>query len=291
VRVDIRVRDTTLRALIERALQSSRRVLIGTDKPELVITDGSESSSESLSGTSAGTWTLQLISEKDAASFLGPFVVDRAHPLTEGLSLGGLVWGSGRSVQMPGSPVITAGDIPLLTDLERAGRHELRLRLRPDLSTLHESPNWPVLIWNLVDWRARTIPGLHQANVRLGSDVTLIVESDTRSVSLTDPQRVTRQLPVRDRAATIRAETIGMYELNENANRYSFAANALQREESDLTKATTGKWGDWANATGLQREYRSIAWLLLLLAMIVLALHSWLAAHLWREERSRNKRK
>jgi len=272
VRVDLRLRDAALRTVIERALRSMQGVMLATDRPGLVIADA-ESKIEDQE-----TWTLQIISEKDAASFLGPFVVDRAHPLSEGLSLGGVVWGSGRGEQLPGSPVITAGNVPLLSDLERLGRHELRLRLRPDLSTLQETPNWPVLVWNLINWRALSAPGLERTNVRLGSDATLRVPAGVESVKVTDPARRTTELPAREKAVTIKAETIGVYQIEANQNRYSFAANALQREESDLTGAASGRWGDWTNAPEFQWEYRNIGWLLLLLAMAVLAIHAWLVA-------------
>jgi Aerotolerance regulator N-terminal len=270
VRVDLRLREAALRAIIERALQSIQGVLLVTDRPELVITDAESKIEE--------TWTLQIISEKDAASFLGPFVVDRAHPLSEGLSLGGVVWGSGRGEQLPGSPIITAGNVPLLSDVERLGRHELRLRLRPDLSTLQETPNWPILIWNLINWRALSAPGLERTNVRLGSDAMLRVPAGVESVKVTDPLGKTTELPAREKAVTIKAETMGVYEIDASQNRYSFAANALQREESNLTGAASGHWGNWANATELQWEYRNIGWLFLLLAMVVLAIHAWLVA-------------
>jgi hypothetical protein len=273
VRTHLQVQDQTLRRLVEQALQSSQSVLLTTDKPDLLVTDGEE-----LGSDRADAWTLKIISEKDAASYLGPFVIDRSHPLSEGLSLGGVVWGSGKGTQFPGTPIITAGNIPLLTDVERAGRHELRLRLRPDLSTLPETPNWPVFFWNLVDWRARATPGLQQSNVRLGSDTTLTVETGVDSVEITDPQRNVKPAPVRERVVTIKADMAGVYEINTGRNKYSFAANALRREESDLSQATSGRWGNWAKASELQWEYRSMAWVLLLLAMIVLAIHAWLVA-------------
>jgi len=273
VRVDLRVRDAALRALVEKAAGSSRNALLAADKPDLVITDEANANIES-----AEAWTLQIVSEKDAASFLGPFVVDRAHPLSEALSLGGVVWGGGKSTQLAGTPVITAGNIPLLADVERAGRHDLSLRLRPDLSTMQESPNWPILIWNLINWRAQASPGLRQTNIRLGADATLTVESGVESVEVVDPQRVTRQLPAREKTVLIKADIAGVYEISANQNKYSFAVNTLRREESDLTKAASGRWGNWANAAALQWEYRSVAWALLLLALIALAVHGWLVA-------------
>ncbi len=273
VRVDLRVRDAAMRALIEKAVASSPNASLSANKPELVITDESDAKIED-----AEAWSLQIISEKDASSFLGPFVIDRSHPLSEGLSLGGVVWGGGKSRQFAGTPVVNAGDVPLLTDVERAGRHDLRLRLRPDLSTLQESPNWPILIWNLINWRAQVAPGLRQTNLRMGGDATLTVESGVESVSVVDPRRSARKLPAHDKTVLIKADIAGIYEIGANQNKYSFAANAIQREESDLTQAASGRWGNWANATALQWEYRSVAWALLLLALVTMAVHAWLIA-------------
>jgi len=273
VRVDLRLRDAAMRALVEKAVASSPNASLSANNPGLVITDEGGAKVED-----AEAWTLRIISENDAASFLGPFVIDRSHPLSEGLSLGGVVWGGGKSRQLAGTPVVNAGDVPLLADVERAGVHELWLRLRPDLSTLQESPNWPILIWNLINWRAQVAPGLRQTNLRLGGDAALTVESGVESVNVVDPRRATRELSARDKSVLIRADVAGVYEISANQNRYSFAANALQREESDLTRAGSGRWGNWANATALQWEYRSVAWVLLLLALSVLAVHAWLIA-------------
>ncbi len=275
VRTDLQVSDATLRALVERALQSLPNVTRTADNPELVITDAAESNLEN-----ASAWTLRIIRESDAASFLGPFVVDRAHPLAEGLSLGGVVWGSGRSLDLPGAPVITAGNIPLLSDLDRAGRHELRLRLRPDLSTLHETPNFPILLANLIHWRGQAAPGLRESNVRLGGDATLAVQPGVEAVTVVDPERNSRQVRPQENRVTIQADRKGIYEISANQTKYNFAANALQRDESDLTRAASGRWGNWANAAAFQGEYRSVAWALLLLTLIVLAIHAWLV---WRK--------
>jgi hypothetical protein len=276
VRVDLRARDAVTRALFEKAVASSPNASLSADKPDLVITDESDPKIEGAGASEA--WTLQIISEKDAASFLGPFVIDRSHPLSEGLSLGGVVWGAGKSRSLAGVPVVNAGDVPLLTDIERAGRHELRLRLRPDLSTLQESPNWPILIWNLINWRAQVGPGLRQKNLRLGGDAALTVEPGVEFVRVVDPRHGASRLPARDNEVLIRADLAGVYEISANQNKYSFAANALRREESDLTRASSGRWGNWANSTALQWEYRGVAWVLLLLALSTLAVHAWLIA-------------
>lgn len=271
VRVDLRIADAKLRELIEKAAETSSQVRLSSEKPELVIADSAD-----VKVADAESWTLQLLNEKDASSYLGPFVVDKAHPLTEGLSLGGVVWAAGKS-ELPGTPVITAGNIALLTDVDRAGRHELRLRLRPELSTVQQTPNWPILISNLIQWRASVAPGLRQPNVRLGSEATLIVDSDTQTVTVTDPEQNSRQLAVRDGSVTIKADIAGEYKFVTPIAKYTLAANAISREESDLTSAASGRWGNWANATSLEWEYRSFVWLLLIVVLALLAAHAWLA--------------
>ena len=65
---------------------------------------------------------MRLVTEPEASAYLGPFVIDFTHPLTEGLSLGGVVWGAGVKEQFMGTPIITAGNVPLLTDIERVHR-------------------------------------------------------------------------------------------------------------------------------------------------------------------------
>jgi len=272
VRVDLRLRDAVLRELIEKAVESSRQSRLTSENPELIIGD------ESLANASdAEAWTLQLVREQGASSYLGPFVIDKAHPLTEGLSLGGVVWGAGSS-QIPGMPIITAGNIALLTDVERAGRHELRLRLTPNLSTLQETPNWPILIWNLISWRAGAAPGLRQSNLRLGGEANLTVESGTQTVSLVDPSSKSRKLAVNGKTVAIKTDRAGIYEVRANQNKYAFAVNAISREESDLTSTASGQWGNWATAPSLQWEYRSITWLLLLFGLLAIAIHGWLVA-------------
>lgn len=102
VRVALRVGDTELRSLVERALQSVPNAALTEASADLLITDADNAAAPE-------AWTLQLIRESSATSYLGPFVVDRAHPLTEGLAFGGIVWAAGTAAQLPGQPVITAG--------------------------------------------------------------------------------------------------------------------------------------------------------------------------------------
>jgi hypothetical protein len=268
VRVEVTVADKELRRLWEQALKATRRVKLTGTRPDLRVTDGAEDA------PSPEIWTVRVLAEKEAEAYVGPFVLDHHHPLSEGLSLAGVVWGAGPEKGGTGAPVILAGNVPLLTDTESAGgRHELRLRLRPDLSTVQESPQWPILVWNLVQWRASRSPGLRRANLRLGELASLRVGPGTETVTLTPPDGKPRTVPVHDREVSVRAEEVGLYELQEGETRHAFAVNALNREESDLSRCVSGQWGEWTDERGHGLEARSIAWALVLLAALVLTVH------------------
>ena len=269
VRVEVAVGDDRLRRLWDNALKATRRVVLTGVRPDVRVTDQADAAAPP-----GDAWLVHLLAEKDAEGYVGPFVLDHNHPLTEGLSLTGSIWGAGKEKAVPGAPVILAGNVPLLTDAESVtGRHDLRLRLRPDLSTVQDSPQWPILVWNLVQWRAAQAPGLRRANLRLGELAALRVGSAAETVTLTPPDGKPRPVPVRDREAFVRAEEVGRYELREGDVRHAFAVNALRREESDLSGCVSGEWGEWADERGHGLEGRSFAWVLVLLATLALTVH------------------
>jgi hypothetical protein len=58
----------------------------------------------------------------------------------------------------------------------------------------------------------------------------------------------------------------------------SVAVNALSRDESDLRECASGRWGDWLDEASMRLEYRSVAWILLLLALGVVTIHLFLVS-------------
>jgi hypothetical protein len=274
-RVEVRITDEKLLPLVQRALQATHGVEFAADKPDIVFTDGDDP----LKGTDA--WVMRFRVEKEAEAYVGPFVLDRAHSLAEGLGLQAVIWGAGKSDQFPGAPVVMAGNVPLLTDAEgAAGRHELRLRLRPDLSTLQDSPDWPILFWNLVQWHGSLQAGLSRPNLRLGEDAVLTLATPRESVQVVGPDSQLRTALVRDKRVVLRGEEVGLYEVTVpgGEGKYPFAVNALSRDESDLSGCVTDRWGDWLDETSLRLEYQAVDWLLLLVAVGVVSLHLFVVA-------------
>lgn len=272
VRVEVRVHDSPLRDLVEKAVRASRASVLTAARPDLIITD-------SPVVDEPPAWMVQMLSEPDAQAYSGPFVVDRAHPLTEGLALAGVVWGAGRQEKLVGVPIVTAGNIPLVSDVETGdGGHEITVRLRPELSTLQNSPNWPILIDNLLRWRASRRFGLARVNLRLGEEAALSVPSDVTSAKLMAPDGTSRTIPSDGGQLAVRPDDVGIYRLEAGGADYAFAVNALRRAKSDLRDCVSGRWGEWSAANVAPLEYRSAAWLLLLGALGILTLHVALVA-------------
>jgi Aerotolerance regulator N-terminal len=276
VRVEVRVRSEALRMQVEKALQATGKTAPPGDRPQLLITDDADAQPGS-----ADTWLVQFLAEKDADAYVGPFVLDRTHPLTEGLALGGVVWGAGKTPELPGAPIILAGGVPLITDMDNlAGQHHVRVRLRPDLSALLETPAWPILTWNLVHWRATELPGLRRANLRLGESAFLTVPLGVESLWHTPPEGSPRSLAVSGQRATVRPEATGLHELDARGVKYQVAVNALRREESDLQTCVTGRWGAWSEDPATAPALVHLAWIPMLLVLGVLTLHMALANRL-----------
>jgi hypothetical protein len=279
VRVEVRLLDRRLREPVERAIRSARNTDTGSDRPELIFTDRTDDTD-----LPDNLWQVQFVADKDATAYAGPFVLDRAHPLTEGLSLRTAVWGAGKDKTLDGAPIMMAGNVPLMGDTEipipgGGARHDLRIRFRPDLSTVQDSPDWPILIWNILNWRASALPGLSRHNVRLGEQVVLTLPTYRDNVEVTPPGEKARTVSVKGRQVAVRAEEVGVYEIRSEETKYRFAVNALQQDESDLRGCESGRWGDWLDETSLRLEFRPISWVLLLLLLGIACVHLLLMAH------------
>jgi hypothetical protein len=273
VRVRIEIADARLREVVGKALAASGLARIAAARPELILADRAGPAG------GAAAWRLELLAASDPAAYVGPFVMNRAHPLTEGLSMGGVIWAAGKDAATPGTPVITAGNVVLLSDHETFdGRHHVRLCLNPRLSTLQDSPNWPALMWNLLRWRASARSGAAESNVRLGASAVLTVNRGIDSVQVTPPDGEAYAAAVRGGRVAISADRVGQYTIRAANRTWSLACNATSRAESDLSRCRPGQWGSWAGSAAFRRELRDVAWVFLLAALGVLALHAALIA-------------
>ena len=273
VRVQTSIEDEALRALVVRTVAATGLRSSVTADPELVIHTGR--------GAPPGTnaWGLRLVVAPEPTTFSGPFVVDTAHPLTRGLELEGVIWAAGVVAMPPGHlPIITAGNDPLLlAQTDALGRQQLTLHLTPDRSTLATTPNWPILFWNLLTWRARETPGLVEVNHRLGSDVPF--KSAGGPVRVTRPDLTVQELAATSDRVLIETAMPGLYSVVSGGATNTFAVNLLAPEESDLSAAATGRWGQWAAEKETRAEYTAVLWLFVLAGLLVLGAHLFVLTH------------
>ncbi len=238
VLVTVDVKDALLRRDVERAVTATGRALLAPNGA-LTITDH----------PAAGTWMLEFVSGSSGTAHAGPFLIDRTNPISDGVDLDGVIW-TAASGTMAGTPVVLAGDQPLLTDES----HHFRMRLNPSQSTLQRSPAWPSLIWNLIELRSDETPGFRASNVIDGGLNELVLPDGGHKVLLASHPGIWR------------------------VDGYQFACNALNAEESDLSKAKSGTWNGWNESALVAGGYENVAWLLLIAALAVLALHQRVTA-------------
>ena len=126
VRVRISIENEELNQLVTESLAATGLRAPKNNPPELVIHQ-----SDSVPA-GKDVWGLRwLPAPEKPERYTGPFVMDANHPLTRGLSLPGIVWGGhpGATNTPSYRPVITAGNIPLLTHHpEPDGRQQVTLR-------------------------------------------------------------------------------------------------------------------------------------------------------------------
>ena len=278
VRVRNSVSDPPLARLLEETLIASGRARLVQERIDLVVTDGSLRADAS--GTAAGAWTVRIAAGPAGGSpirpFLGPFVIDHEHPLAEGLSLGGVIW-AGRDPGIRGRAVVSAADVPLLVEAAgNSGSKEVVLAFEERLSTLQRTPSWPVLWWNLLEWRSASLPGMRPRNARLGEPLVLSLDDGVDAVRWRAPGSREIVLGVSSGRVELIARDLGIHEALSERRLERFAVNALAPAESDLRGATSGRWGDWQAAERASWGYRPLGWFFLLAALALMILHlSW----------------
>ncbi len=234
-------------------------------------------------------WELRLETGKEKEShqaFTGPFILNRSHPLTRGLSLEGVVWGvppAGLAVHGDDEEIIGLGDRSLLVDrLFPGGEHRLRMVFAPWVSTLDQTPAFPILLANLADWRLDHEPGLRRSNWRQGEAVRVAVPvsltgSHARVWQLTAPDAPPSEWrggPVFELPASRPgAHVFGALGADGAKYQWPFQVNLCNAEASDLREAASAQAGQWPAEVKTEGRFK-LAFVLILLALGLLMLHA-----------------
>jgi hypothetical protein len=269
VRVEVALTNSAAEELMNRTLEATGLRAALSDNPELVIHDSDIVAN-------SNSWSLSWSCPAQPTAFTGPFIVDNTHPLANGISLQGVIWAAATATNAPGNlPVILAGNTPLLSVREDStGQRHLLLNFNPGLSTVQNTPDWPILFWNILQWRIAGMPGLKESNARLGSEVDL--KTTGEAVTVTAPDGTVSVLPKTGDEMALETSMPGIYLVAMGKSTNRFSVNAIAADESDLAGCTTGQWGRWGDDTERRMEEASVGWIFGLLALALLTAHLYL---------------
>ena len=275
VRVLSKISNAKLKQVFEKALDASGMRSNLKDNPQILITDQAGQGA-----IDDFTWNVRISGQGSARAYAGPFVCDMNHPLMTGTNLTSVIWGGGEQAALPGIPVVTAGNVPLVTDqIFPSGRHDLNFVFNPSLSTLQNTPNFPVIVWNLLRWRASESPGFTEANVRLGDQAVLIPEHEADVYRVVSPKGRESTARTDGGRLAIQADETGFWRISGRSGTYDFACNLFSPGESDLTGNVSGQWGSFADPETVKKKYASTSWFWILLSLAVLVGHLKVLAH------------
>jgi hypothetical protein len=272
IRAKVSVKDKDLRKDLLRALRATGRVKIVENHPQIRFSDTRLKPRN-------GCWDVFLLSEKDQESILGPFVLEKTSELLEGVTLKGIVMCQSKKLAMPGRPLVASDSATLVSlDILPDESQRLYLQYSPGKTTLLDSVDFPILVWNLLRWREGGLPERCRSNVRLGEAIRLRLKKGRQHVEQVTPAKNIVPLKIFDDAAIFTCDTPGRYEIvldkgTNVAHQLPLSSNILFRDESDLRGHYSGEWGKWKVTDATRSDYFGVIIPLLLIALLLWVLH------------------
>lgn len=241
--VVINLQDPDSVDAIQNALDAtqSTRVVKQGEPAHIIFTDDEKD----LQDRSPNDWVCLFSGGKDtpkeAENWVGPFLMDQSHVLTQGLSLDGVVWGGVLpSMQPDCHPLILAGETVLLGEKQIGDRRNLIFNMRLNSGNLTRSPDWPVLIQNIVSERRRDIEGMERVNLRAGDDARLkLVEGTSVKVIHTRPDGSTQDYAPRRRVRLSALEEVGLHTVQSGDTTYRLSVNFQDPGVTNILGART----------------------------------------------------
>ena len=240
-------------------------VLVPADRAHLILGP---------SGVTLGprAWSIEIPSPGESQALLGPFLLDKEHPLTRGMSLEGVLWSVPTQNTATGTALISAGQSTLISQDER----RIQVHIDPARSTLARSPDWPILLLNAAELRRASLPGLSQSSTQVGQE--LVWRNATPgSWILTDPKGQSRALPEQTDLDIGGLYRPGVWTLQRDQDPPDWiAVNALNPLESELRALNEGERAAAAPAGAAQDHGVKVSeTAILVLLLLVFALDWW----------------
>jgi hypothetical protein len=261
VGVENRLTEGRGRQALERALGALSGVT-SSESAHLVFTEAGELDRV----TSSGAWRVgfgrgpaEWLTAGDTEDFIGPFVLEKRHPLLSGVTFGGVVWAGAAAVDARAvRPLASAGD-RLLIGVHTAGAlpdPAILVNLDLDRTNLIRAPDWPILISNLVEMRRQELPGPERWNYRAGEWIRVRLGRDPTGPLRFRCGALERELPAGRVLEFTAPAPCGLLQILEGDDvRFALGVNFLDETEGDLREKGSAEIGGLdAAALGLRTE-------------------------------------
>jgi hypothetical protein len=193
----------------------------------------------------------------DPQDFVGPFVLEKRHPLLLGVTLAGVVWPGATPLAAAAThPVVSAGNQGLI-GLSTPGGTDPTILFNLDLArtNLIRSPDWPILISNVVEMRRQRLPGPERWNYRIGEWVRVRLGREPTSTLRFRSGDTERTLPAGGDVEFMAPSPGGRLEILEGDQvLFELGVNFLDEAEPDLRKQQSRDVGSLADRPGAQLE-------------------------------------
>jgi len=194
----------------------------------------------------------------DPKDLIGPFVLEKRHPLLLGMTLDGVVWsGAVPLVADAVRPVVSSGDQMLIGLPAGPTRTGTAMLFNLDLArtNLIRSPDWPILISNLVEMRRQSLPGPERWNYRSGEWVRVRLDRDPKGKLHYRCGAVERALPSGRQLEFIAPSPGGLLQILEDDQvLFEIGVNFLDEIETDLANQSMADAGALADVSGMRAE-------------------------------------
>ncbi len=210
--------------------------------------------------------------------FIGPFVLEKRHPLLLGISLGGVVWSGAVPLAAEAvRPLVAAGDQALVGTPVALAQTEPAILFNLDLdrTNLIRSPDWPILISNIIEMRRQGLPGPERWNYRVGEWVRVRLARDPKGPLRLRCGAVERALPAGRELELIAPSPGGLLQILEGPERigggetvlFELGVNFLDESETNLRDRKTAAVGRFRDEAAVRvesgPESEPLFWLLL----------------------------
>ncbi|MEA4863217.1 MAG: hypothetical protein AB7F40_07185 [Victivallaceae bacterium] len=215
-----------------------------------------------------------------AAATADLITVKSGDRLSDGLSSPEARWAADPAETLPGEPLARRGRTALLTRSVRTdGGVDVHLNLLAPKSTVAATPFWPELFFNLAAETRALRPGPGYANTRHGELVPVIVPPEAGiSVKVTLPDGTVRNVPAVGGRAYLAELPTGVSGIEAGTRKWEVAVSNFSAAESDLAGSATFRSKPENPPEPDEGVRHSLAFVGVLLALLLLALHQWLFA-------------